>query len=253
MDGAHGFAHAAGVRGLLASAMLLLSVPAARAAAPDPIDPLDQGDLSRAAQRLRGRVAYIRATLPLPEGSPFTDPRQVEGWGVVVSDREVRCQAFLVKDEVEIRVEGPEGVVEADLLALDVGLRVARLAPRRSLSSLGLRPSRPSPPEARALDMDVLALVSTQPGAGVVVGVLTALGRAPHLEGNLRSDLELAGGMPVFDTRLRWLGLARAVAWDADRSMLIPPELTEIPTATTAAAAAPPPPDEVSGRPWWAR
>jgi hypothetical protein len=216
----------------------------------EPLSPLETAHLEAAARRLRHHVARIVSTLPPPRGGHLS-PQTVDGWGIVVGRREIRAQVFLVKDARTIRAVGPEGEVALEIVARDVERRVARLRAAAPLPAVGLHPASPCPPEARAEDMDLFALVSTRPGAGVVTGALTALGEAPHLEGNLRSTLELARGMPVFDARLRWVGLARAVAWDEDRAMLIPPELTRTPTR--AAPPPEPPPDEESERPWWAK
>lgn len=217
-----------------------------------PLSPLDTEDLSRAAKLLRSRVAYLRSSLPVPDGQPLVGG-EVDGWGLITGPKEVTCQAFLVKDASTILVHGPAGHLSARVVALDLGLRVARLRLSAEASRIGLRAAAPSPPESREVGMDVLALVSTRPEAGVVAGVLTELGEAAHLEGNLRSDLKLMRGMPVFDTRLRWIGLARAVDWDKDRAMLIPPELAAKASSSTVSLAPRPRPGEAAERPWWAR
>lgn len=216
----------------------------------EPLSPLVTDDLERAAAHLRHHVPHLVARMPpAPEG--HLSAIVVDGWGIVTGPNEVRSQAFLVKGAQEITVEGPNGSMPVELVALDVELRVARLRSPRPMSEIGLFPAPSSTPETREEDMDLFALVSTRPGAGVVSGALTDLGETPDLEGNLRSTLALAAGMPAFDARLRWVGLARAVAWDKDKAMLIPPELTRIRTTTTARSG--PLPDATPERPWWAK
>lgn len=235
------------------SGVYLLAVLVAATPLPRPLSPVNANDLDRAALLLRQHVAYLRARTPVSESQPLL-AGEVDGWGVVTGAHEITCQSFLVEGATEIRVEGPTGVIEATVRDVNTALRVAHLDLRDSAASVGLQVATPSPTEAREPGMDVFALVSTRPRAGVVTGALTHLGEEAWLEGNLRSSLELARGMPVFDGRLRWLGISRTVAWDRDRAMLVPPELTlSGATRTATAAAVPPPPGEAPERPWWAQ
>lgn len=224
-------------------AFLLATAPLER-----PLSPMDASDLERAAQLLRQHVAYLQVTRAVEEEQPLMKG-DVDGWGLVTGPRELTCQAFLVEGATEIRVQGPRGVTTATVRDIDVPRRVAHLVLAEPTPSLGLAPATPSPPEERETGMDVFALVSTQPRSGVVAGALTHIGKEPWLEGHLRSSLQLTRGMPVFDSRLRWLGISRTVAWDRDRGMLIPPELTE---TATVAPLAPRPPAAEPERPWWA-
>lgn len=215
----------------------------------EPIAVFDTDDLDRAARRLRRHVAYITAALKTDEDDPL-EPETADGYALATGPRALVCQAFLVKDAEKIQVEGPKGTLEVEIEALDVDVRVARLVSKEPLASVGLYPATESPASDREVGMDLIALVSTLPGASVVSGELTELGDGVGLDGNLRSSLRLTRGMPAFDTRLRWVGLARVVAWDPDRSLLIPPELTRI---EKKAPRAEPPPAAEPERPWWAR
>ncbi len=208
---------------------------------------IDQVEPLEAA--LRRHVAYVRSEIPEAEDSPLS-PMLVDGFAIVTGRKELRCQAFLVKGARSVRVQGPDGRMAAEVVHVDVERRVAHLRSARPLASIGLVPAEPSPPEERKVEMDLMALVATAPGSGVVFGLLLDLGDAPELEGNLRSTLMLEKGMPVFDRQRRWLGFARAVAWDKDRSMLVPPELTRTATVQRAPSA---PARPSNDRPWWAR
>ncbi|MEO1337446.1 MAG: hypothetical protein AAFV29_17510, partial [Myxococcota bacterium] len=132
----------------------------------------------------------------------------------------------------------------------DTPRRVALFRTEKPLASIGLKSSQPLDRDKRQVDADVFALVNTDPGAGVLQGVITQVGREPEYEGHPRTSLELSFGMPVFDAYTRWVGFARAVAWDRDRQMLIPPDKVRLARTATAAPAAAP---EKPSRPWWAR
>lgn len=201
----------------------LLLLLATSSALPQPINPLSTSDLKKAEAILRTHVASVSATLAREKGSPFSEPLTVDGWAVVTAEGRLACQAHLVKGATEVVVRGPAGSSHARILSLSLERRVAHLA--ADTQSMGLVPATPSPTASRKPAMDVIALVSTLEGAGVVVGQLLEL-EGEHLEGNLRASLELKWGMPIFDGHLRWLGLARTVAWDADKLLFVPPELT---------------------------
>lgn len=233
------------------SAAVLLALLVAADPLPEPIDPMDTEALEALTDVLRGRVALLRSTMPEPSASAFAEPMVVEGWAIVTGSNELRCQGFLVKEAKQTTVVGPSGELPARVTRLDVERRVAWLKTEQPVGTIGLEVSPRSDPKERKEGDVLLALVSTAPGAGVLSGELTDLGKATHLEGNLRSSFSLAAGMPVFDLHLRWVGLARVVAWDKDRSMLIPPELTDLSSA--AAVVKPSEAPKKAERPWWAK
>lgn len=216
---------------------------------PKRYSPLDMRDLHVAAEVLKTRVAYLQAQHPVPSGQPLLGG-EVDGWALPIGPRTLVCQALLVKEATSIRIQGPEGWLEARIANIDLEARVAHLGTQALLSKVGLQPAVESPAEGIEVGMDLFALISTQPEAGVITGVMTEVGE-DWLQENFRSDLRLRRGMPVFDAQLRWVGLARAVAWDKDPAILISPEIVR--TSSRTRTAPKPPPDAASDRPWWAR
>ena len=230
--------------------LVVVTPTSAEGAKPRIYSVLDSQDLSDAAKVLRRRVAYVDAKHPIPEGQPLLGG-QMDGWSVVTDTHEIICQALLVAGAEDIWIQGPKGRTKATITVLNRRLRWARLRTQRPIHELGLEPAPPSPAGERKVGMHVFALVSTRPGSGVITGVLTEEGVAEHLEGHPRTDLKLVRGMPVFDEQMRWLGVTRASAWDADPFLIIPPEMTR--QSPPPPRQSPPPPPKERERPWWAR
>ncbi|MCA9553240.1 MAG: hypothetical protein KC933_24605 [Myxococcales bacterium] len=231
--------------------------PPAKAAGPAelartaPYDPLDASDQEAMAKRLLLHVPMLQVAVKDTGAVLGENPRT--GYGVVLAEDRIIALSFLVQDASAVTLVGPKGHGPAKVAVVDHERRVAVLVPEVPLASLGLYPVKGVVPKReRVVDMSVFALVSTLELAGVAQGVLTDTGDQEELEGHPRVDLTLERGMPVFDARARFLGYARAVAWDRDRRMLVPPE--QIKAARTATAAPPrPPTQKTPSRPWWAR
>ena len=162
----------------------------------------------------------------------------------------VATVAQLCTDASSVQVIGPKGRLAAKVRLLDLERRVALLRTEAPLARVGLEVSRPLAVDERTEDAEVFALVNTDPGAGVVHGVITQVGQEPEYEGHPRTTLDLSFGMPVFDAYARWVGYARTVAWDRDRHMLIPPDKITLARTSTAPRVKAP---ETPKRPWWAR
>ncbi len=248
--------------------LLALGVLVAGGPAPDPLpeprpEPLSEpiaepysglltNDMDELASILRTRVATLDLTIK-PREDMLVDPVRVV-FGIVVDARTVATVAQLCVDAETIVVQGPKGRLPGRIRLVDLERRVALVRTDRPLSDIGLVVSKPLAPQDRREYADVFALVNTDPGAGVLQGVLTQVGRQPEYEGHPRTSLVLSFGMPVFDGYTRWVGYARTVAWDNDRQMLIPPDKVRLARTSTAmsdrpSSSAP----EKPTRPWWAR
>lgn len=231
----------------------LIALALALSAAPPPATkvytPLVTGELDQLAQVLRRRVAYFEVKAKAPE-SPLS-PEPINGWGAPIDENLVVILAHVVKDATSVTVIGPTGRTSAEVVLIDLERRVAIVKTKRPVKAIGLEVVRPSPPAERKTDMNVFALVSTDEHAGVVHGVITHTGEMKEYEGHPRVDLRLAGGMPVFDDRARYIGFSRVVAWDADRYMIVPYEM--IVSARTSTGAAASPAAQTPRRPWWGK
>ena len=206
------------------------------------------GDRAELAKFLRRYVAHITAEVAR-EDSVLSEPART-GYAVPWTDHLLAVLCFTVEDAKRIRVQGPDGSLFAKIILYDAERRVALLETTDPLSKIGLVPvSRVKTSELK-VEQPVFALVSTLEEAGVVDGVITDLGEEPELEGHPRTDLLLTHGMPVFDDRARFIGYARAVAWDRDRQMLVPPDKISAAQAATHARDAK---KTSSERPWWGR
>ncbi len=209
--------------------------------------PSQISDLDAIASRLKRHVAYIKSSKT--QADPKTTFR--DGYGVVLSGRQIACLAFVVEGHTRVEVTGPNGQSTlASVVLYNAERRVAILKSHHPLSRLGFETPASVTKSERRQGMDVFALVSIAAGSGVVHGVLTHLGDAPEYEGHPRIDLKLRLGMPVFDNRARFVGYARHVAWDQDPFMLITPEMISgVQTATAAASGQ----QREPRRPWWAQ
>ena len=187
------------------------------------IDAHNLDELRLAQKKLRQNVAYIVSTLIVPPDQPLL-PDQADGFGIVLSNKHIACQAFIVKNASKIKIQGPIGQIEATVSNINIQQRIAILQTKTTLTAIGLHKRHKAPAKSRTLNMDLFALTSTEPQSSLLHGFLIDLGLSPHLEGNPRISLKLKFGMPVFDAQLRWVGLARTVAWDRDQQMIIPAE-----------------------------
>lgn len=211
-------------------------------------------DLHELARLLKRHTAYLEVKLEPIEDQPLAE-KQRTGFGVVLEPTLVATNYFVVERAAEVFVLGPEHRrIRGEVVLADVKRRVALIRAERDLAETGLFPAEPLPKKEREKGLTVFALVSTRELSGVVDGVLTDTGAAPELEGHPRTSLALHLSMPVFDGDLRFVGYARAVAWDPDKLMLIPPEkISEARTATAAAAARRAKEQQKDTRPWWGK
>lgn len=224
------------------------------ATAPPPqqrFDPLKLEDLEALGPLLRARVAHVEVKITPEKGQPnLIDAR--DGFGVPLDDRLVVVMSLIIQGEKHARISGPKGSARAKVLLEDPERRVAILEAERPLASLGLFAPPLAPVESRKAEAPVFALMSTEPEGGVVSGEVLADGTEQELEGHPRISLKLRFGMPVFDDRARLVGYSRAVAWDTDQFLIVPPEMiTAARTATASAAKAPHPQEQT--RPWWGK
>lgn len=239
---------AALLAGLVLAQVPLPSPPASPA--PVPFDPSRIDAMSRMADRLRTHVPYLEITMRPEPGQPLAD-ETIDGFGVAWGPRRIVCLSFLAEGAAEIRVRGPRGTTRARAILRDVERRVAVLETAEPLASIGLVVPPLAPPTSRALDAEVFALVGTTLEAHVLVGHVLDVGDEAELEGHPRVSLKLMRGMPVFDDRARFVGYARAVAWDRDTAMIVTPE--HIQAASTATTAARAPKKAAREEPWWVR
>jgi len=216
--------------------------------APARIDPLDVDDLAGATARLRKRVAEVRVEVDVPDDMPLM-AESTTAYCIPWSDDRLACLAQLLNRSKAIRVLGPDGAMPAKKEFVDGERRVTILKTERPLPTIGLVVSEPLAPEAREMDASVFALVSTAPGATTLSGIITDPGVRPEHEGMPTTTLELQRGMPVFDTRLRWVGFARSLGWDESRDLLIPPELVRAAIEARTIEREEP----GRARPWWAK
>lgn len=222
------------------------------AAAPEPqrFDPLDVASMEAMAKTLAPYVAQVIAENPPEKGQPRSFDQR-DGFGVPIDDKRVAVLSFVVHGVKRARIIGPKGRAEAIVVLEDPARRVAILEAEKPLQQLGLKAPPIAPKESRKAEANVFALQSTEPEATVLAGEMLEDGATPELEGHPRSTLKLARGMPVFDDRARLIGYARAAAWDADPTLLVPPEMITAARTSTGAAAAPA--NRERTRPWWAK
>lgn len=237
--------------------LALLGLPRHASAQPErPLDPSDHQDRERMATILLRRVAHVVAK-PRPRKTDAFRHERRDGFGVAVGPRRVVCLSFIVERAESVTVRGPNGQkAGAKVILYDVERRVAVLEPDRDVAALGLEVVTPARAPERSLDQPLFALSATVEPF-LLDGVLTDVGAADELEGLLMSDLKLAGGMPVFDDRARFVGYSRAVEWDQNRLLLISPEVieaartaTRTPARGEPARTAPPPPEPEPSSGW---
>lgn len=229
--------------------MLAAREPAAAPPTERIYDVTSTRDRTELARHLRRYVAYVTVEVARAPGQPLSEPART-GYAVPWTANRLAVLCFLVENARSVRVQGPDGGLSAEVILYDIEHRVAILETPAPLARIGLAPVTPVGTAELRVGETVFALVSTLPNAGVVDGVVTEIGRAPELEGHPRIDLVLTHGMPVFDARARFVGYARAVGWDRDRRMLVPPDkVTGAQTATSARGV----PPSSKARPWWGR
>jgi hypothetical protein len=212
-------------------------------------DPARVEHLEKLARLLERHVAYLEVEVePVPR-QPLAE-RERSGFGAVIDTRLVATSYAIAERAKAISIQGPnEKRMPGKIVLLDADRRLALVEAAGDLSAVGLAPAPPLEKAERRVDTDVFALVSTVDSASVVHGVL--LDETAEAEGHPRTSLELTAAMPVFDGSIRLVGLARAVAWDTDKKLVIPPEMiSQARTATAASRASEPRRDS---RPWWAK
>ncbi|MBI4820080.1 MAG: trypsin-like peptidase domain-containing protein [Deltaproteobacteria bacterium] len=209
--------------GLLHASVILLALTVQAEARPKPrpdTDSMDVESISKLTSRLRPHVATLEVAR---KGAAFAAEDDLTGYGVVIGDRLVAAQCFLVRGAESIRITGTkERRLDAQVVRFDLERRVALLETKQDLSTIGLRPAKIAPRASRIEEMPVYALTDTGDEPGVLSGMVSDEGDLDEYAGNTRTTLELKGGMPVFDGRARFVGYARFVSWDVDRFMLVP-------------------------------
>lgn len=208
-------------------------------------------DMAAVPSMLLRRVAVLTIDLEERPDLPLLPPSRL-GYAIPIGPQRVACLAHLLEHGESVSVSGPTGTATASIELDDRQARVAVLRTSRPLSALGLELSKPLRPDDRIKDANVFALLEATPSGTAVAGVIADPGVEERLERLVVTTLDLALGMPVFDSRLRWVGLSRTVGWDKQKGLLIPPEKVEAARAEAEAHRAPPPPPK-SERPWWAR
>lgn len=216
-------------------------------------DPQRTEHLDQLGDLLKKHTAYLEVKVKEEERQPLAEEER-NGFGVVLEEDLVATSYFVVERAAKIFVIGPKQIkVPGRVILQDLKRRVALVRTERPLGETGLSPAKVLLKKDRKQYADVFALVSTFELAGVVHGELMDAGSSPEVEGHPRTSLELYYAMPVFDGELRFVGFARTVAWDRDKSLLIPPEMiTAARTATSAAAKKALEPRKDT-RPWWAK
>jgi hypothetical protein len=212
----------------------------------------DTRDLEEIIGILKTHVAYVTFESKDADSGPLEAERH-DAFGAVLDENKIVIHALFLSGAQKIRIEGPSGKsTEARIILSDPERRVAILESRRPLKELGFKPVTVSPKTSRKVDDEVFALTTTNEEAAVMHGVFVYVGDEVEYGGHSRIDLKLARGAPVFDSRLRLVGFARAVSWDKDRQMLITPEMiSEARTATGAAKVSPA--IDPSLKPWWSK
>ncbi len=216
-------------------------------------DPERADHLDELSRLLKTHTAYLEVKVTPDKSQPLAE-RERNGFGAVIGEKLVATSYFITEHARAVSIIGPKRVeIPGKVVLEDVERRVALIATERPLSDTGLSPAKPLEKKDRKEDADVFALVSTLELAGVVSGVITQTGSAPEAEGHPSTSLQLHLAMPVFDTELRFVGFARAVAWDRDKSLLVPPEMIKAARTATGAAAKRALEPQKDTHPWWAK
>lgn len=222
---------------LLALGLLLGPGPGAAGPRPERVyDYMALDDMEQLGRVLRRRVAHLRIELKPPPGQVAMDDER-DGFGVPIEADLVATQALVLQDATKVVVEGPGGRLPGEVVLYDAERRVALVRTRSPLARIGLETAPPCPPGERSEDLSLFALASTEGLPSPTHGWMTDDGSTPELEGHPRVSFSLSHGMPIFDARARWVGLARAVAWDSDKQLILPVELVAAARTATAAAA----------------
>jgi hypothetical protein len=212
---------------------LAVAPPPPKARVYDSTQLSDMLELGRAVRR---SVAYLRIEVA-PDKDLIDDPVR-DGYAIVLEPDLLATVSFVVERAKSIAVVGAKDAsLRAEVLAVDPERRIALLRTKAPLSTIGLVPAVPSPKAERKVDDAVFALVSPSDDVALVSGSLLDPGETPEYGEHPRASLKLGHGSPVFDDRGRFLGLSRTAAWDADRQLLISPEMI---AAARAARSAPP-------------
>lgn len=238
---------------------MIVALLALLAAAPSPgprvYDPTHVDDLVALAEELKRHVAHVTVEATAPPGVLGYETER-DGFAVVIGPKHLAVLHTIVERAKKIAIEGPSGRAVAGRIALyDPERRVAIVEAKEPLSLAGLSPARLTAKEDRTEDQDIFALVATTAEAGVITGALKQTGDEPEDEGHPRVTLELQNGMPVFDSEARLIGFARALAWDKDKQLLVPPEIIAAARTATGAAER----DALDRKklprtpPWWGR
>lgn len=234
---------------LLLAASLALGAGGDDAQKPRVYKPSNVRDMEELAMLLKHRVAYLELMVHAKPGELLLDPKR-DGFAAVIGPQRVAAPSFLFEDVDSISVVGPKGRLVGRLVLLVPELRVALVDVEAPLARIGLEPSPKAPPESRALDQNVFALISTLAEADVQMGTVTDDGSAEELEGHVRTTLRLSAGMPVFDDHARLLGIARTAAWDHEKTLIFTPEHIEKAKTSTQVVPAPKKAPTPEG-PWW--
>jgi S1-C subfamily serine protease len=186
-------------------------------------EPMSVQDNAAAAKEIRRRVAYLKIEVEPPKDQVL-DERERDGYGVVLEPTIVATVAQLLDHAKKIEVLGPDGgAVQAEIVVYDLERRVGVLKTKSPLSSIGLVPAEIA--LSRRQDDTAFALVSTLDDQTVFAGFVLDPGETPEYGFHVRTSLVLKFGMPAFDDHLRLLGVSRTLPWDADKQMLITPEM----------------------------
>jgi hypothetical protein len=216
-------------------------------------DPQRAEHLHQLGELLKKHTAYLDVKVKPDPRQPLSE-KERNGFGVVLADDLVATNYFVVESAEAVTVSGPKHVAIAGKVVLrDAERRIALIRTDEKLDRTGLVPAKPLEKKDRKPETDVFALVSTLDFSGVVSGEITDIGSSPEVEGHPKTTLELYSAMPVFDSELRFVGFARTVAWDKDKSMLVPPEMIKAARTATSAAAKKASEPQKETRPWWAK
>lgn len=244
------------IRPLLITAIALASSPAALAAPAKPeriYKPAALADLQALVPVLRTHVAHLEVEVAPSSDDPLRETER-DGYAVVLDPHRLAVLSFTVENAKRIMISGPGDKRIPGLVVLsDVERRVAIIESKIALSQAGLVPAPIAPLASRRIEDDVFALVFSGQEATVMHGVFVYVGDDPEYGGHHRVDLKLARGMPVFDSRARFVGYARAVAWDKDPLMIVTPEMIQAARTATGAAARDSASPKKSARPWWSK
>jgi hypothetical protein len=214
--------------------------------------PTSMKDLEDLAVVLRRHVASLEVEVK-PQPNELADLER-QGYAVALDGHHLAVLCFTVENAKRVLVEGPSGRrIEAKVTVYDGERRVAILETKAPIQDAGLSPATIAAKSTRNEGDDVFALVHPGEDTSIVHGVFIYVGDDPEYGGHHRIDMKLTHGMPVFDNLARFVGYARAVAWDKDPLMLITPEMIEAARTSTASASKSSASKSSGERPWWSK